>query len=82
MKATVLYRTASILLFVAAAGNAYAVVRFWQAAGAMNPVPLPEDHRLSYGPVVLALGPLCAFWLTGSHEPRYFEGGPQWDEIR
>ena len=60
MKATALYRTASILLFVAAAGNTYAVVRFWQAAGAMNPVPLPEDHRLSYGPVVLALGVFCS----------------------
>ena len=47
MKATALYRTASILLFVAAAGNTYAVVRFWQAAGAMNSVPLPEDHRLT-----------------------------------
>jgi hypothetical protein len=56
MQATVLYRTASILLFVAAAGNTFAVVRFWQAAGAINSVPLPEDHRLSYGPVVLALG--------------------------
>jgi len=65
MKATVLYRTASILLIVAAAGNTYAVVRFWQAAGAMNTVPLPEDHRLSYGPVVLALGvfcSLCSVW--------------------
>ena len=34
MKATVLYRMASILLFVPAAGNTYGVVRFWQAAGA------------------------------------------------
>jgi hypothetical protein len=24
---------------LAAAGNTYAVVRFWQAGGAMNPVP-------------------------------------------
>jgi len=60
MKASALYRTASILLIVAAAGNTYAVVRFWQAGGAMNGVPLPEDHRLSYGPVVLALGVFCS----------------------
>ena len=60
MKATALYRTVGILLFVAAAGNTYAVVRFWQAAGAMNTAPLPEDHRLSYGPVLLALGVFCS----------------------
>ena len=60
MKASALYRAASILLIVAAAGNTYAVVRFWQAGGAMNSVPLPEDHRLSYGPVVLALGVFCS----------------------
>jgi hypothetical protein len=60
MKATSLYRTASILLLVAAAGNTYAVVRFWQASGAMDSTPLPEDHRLSYGPVVLALGVFCS----------------------
>ena len=58
MKATALYRTASILLFVAAAGNTYAVVRFWQAAGAMNTVPLPADRRLTYGPVILWQGQL------------------------
>jgi hypothetical protein len=60
MKATALYRTASILLVVAAAGNTYAVERFWQAEGAMNTMPLPEDRRLSYGPVVLALGVFCS----------------------
>jgi hypothetical protein len=60
MKATALYRTASILLVVAAAGNTYGVVRFWQAGGAMNSVPLPEDHRVSYGPVLLALGIFCS----------------------
>jgi hypothetical protein len=60
MRATSLYRTASILLFVAAAGNTFAVVKFWQAGGAMNSVPLPEDHRVSYGPMVLALGIFCS----------------------
>jgi hypothetical protein len=63
MRATALYRTASILLIVAAAGNTYAVVRFWQAGGGMNAVPLPEDHRLTYGPVVLALGVFCTLCI-------------------
>jgi len=56
MKATALYRTASALLALAAAGNTYGVVRFWQAGGALNSMPFPEDHRVSYGPVLLALG--------------------------
>ena len=60
MKATALYRSASVLLVVAAAGNTYGVVRFWQAGGAMNSTPLPEDHRVLYGPVVLALGIFCS----------------------
>jgi len=60
MKATALYRTASVLLVIAAAGNTYGIVRFWQAGGAMNTVPLPEDHRLSYGPVVLILEVFCS----------------------
>lgn len=60
MKATALYRSASILLVLAAAGNTYGVVRFWHAGGAMNLTPLPEDHRVLYGPVVLALGIFCS----------------------
>lgn len=60
MKPTVLYRTAGILLLVAAAGNTYGVMRFWQAGGAMNSAPLPEDHRVLYGPLVLALGIFCS----------------------
>ena len=64
MNATSLYRTASTLLVVAAAGNTYGVVRFWQAGGALNSVPLPEDHRVSYGPVVLALGVFCSLCVV------------------
>jgi hypothetical protein len=60
MTATPLYRTAGILLLVAAAGNTFAVVRFWQSGGAMNRVPLPEDHRVFYGPVLLSLGVFCS----------------------
>lgn len=64
MNATVLYRTAGTLLVVAAAGNAYGIVRFWQAGGALNSIPLPEDHRVSYGPVVLALGVFCSLCIV------------------
>jgi hypothetical protein len=38
MKATALYRIASALLLVAAAGNTYGFVNFWRAAGPMSPV--------------------------------------------
>jgi len=64
MKATALYRTASVLLTLAAAGNTFAVVRFWQAGGALNSIPLPEDHRVSYGPVLLALGVFCSLCIV------------------
>ena len=64
MNATTLYRTASALLGMAAAGNTYAVVRFWQAGGALNSTPLPEDHRVTYGPVVLALGVFCSLCIV------------------
>jgi ABC-type Na+ efflux pump permease subunit len=60
MKATALYRTASILLVVAAAGNTYFLVKFWLAGGVMNMTPLPQDHRVAYGPVLLALGVFCS----------------------
>ena len=41
MKATVLYRIASVLLFVAAVGNTYGLLNFWHIAGPMNPVRFP-----------------------------------------
>jgi hypothetical protein len=63
MTASSLYRTASVLLVVAAAGNTFGVVRFWQAGGALNAIPLPEDHRVTYGPVVLALGVFCSLCI-------------------
>jgi|SRR5579862_1417865 len=63
MKATGPYKTASILLVVAAAGNTYGVVRFWQAGGALNMTPLPEDHRVAYGPVLMALGIFCSLCI-------------------
>lgn len=64
MTATALYRTSSVLLVLAAAGNSFAVVKFWQAGGALNTMPLPEDHRVSYGPVLLALGVFCSLCIV------------------
>ena len=64
MTPTGLYRTASMLHVLATAGNTYAVVRFWQAGGALNSMPLPEDHRVKYGPVVLALGVFCSMCIA------------------
>jgi len=64
MKAAALYRTVSILLGLAAAGNTFAVVRFWQAGGALNSIHLPEDPRVSYGPVLLALGVFCSLCIV------------------
>jgi hypothetical protein len=61
MKATALYRTASILLTVVAAGNTYGLLRFWKVAGAMNPVRFPAGHSdVSYAQVVLGLELFCS----------------------
>ena len=61
MKATKLYRTASVLLFVAAAGNTYGLLRFWRVAGSMNPVHFPVGHSgFSYAQVVLGLELFCS----------------------
>jgi hypothetical protein len=61
MKATVLYRIASALLFVAAAGNTYGLLKFWQVAGSMNPVHFPVGHSgFSYAQVVLGLELFCS----------------------
>jgi hypothetical protein len=54
MKATTLYRIASALLFVAAAGNTYGFLNFWRVAGPMPPVRFPWGHSgFSYAQVVL-----------------------------
>jgi len=64
MKATALYRTASVLLVVAAAGNTYSLVNFWHIAGPMSPVRFPAGHSgYSYAQVVLALGVFCSLCL-------------------
>ena len=62
MKATILYRTASGLLFLWAAGNTYGLFMFWHVAGSMSPVRLPVGHSgFSYAQVVLGCGVFGSF---------------------
>jgi hypothetical protein len=62
MKATMLYRTASGLLFLWAAGNTYGLLMFWRVAGAMSPVRFPVGHAVvSYAQVVLGYDVFCSF---------------------
>jgi hypothetical protein len=61
MKPTVLYRIASALLLIAAAGNTYGLLRFWQVAGSMSPVRFPWGHSgFSYAEVVLGFELFCS----------------------
>jgi hypothetical protein len=61
MKPSVLYRIASVLILVAAAGNTYGLLRFWQAVGPMPPVHFPLGHSgFSYAQVVLGLELFCS----------------------
>lgn len=62
MKATKLYRTASGLLFLWAAGNTYGVFMFWHVAGSISPVRFPVGHSgFSYAQVVLGYEVFCSF---------------------
>jgi len=62
MKATTLYRTASVLLFLWTAANTYGLLMFWHAAGSMNPVHFPVGHSgFSYAQVVLGYEVFCSF---------------------
>lgn len=62
MKATKLYRAASVLLYLWAAGNTYGLVMFWHVVGPMNPVPLPVGHSgFSYAQVLLGYEVFCSF---------------------
>ena len=61
MKPTMLYRTASGLLFLWAAGNTYGLLMFWHATGSMNPVHFPVGHSgFSYAQVVLGYEVFCS----------------------
>ena len=61
MKAILLYRIASVLLILVAAGNTYSLLRFWQVAGSMNPALFPLGHKgITYFQVVVALESFCS----------------------
>jgi hypothetical protein len=54
MKATKLYRIGSVLLLVAAVGNAYGLLNFWHMAAPLPAVRFPIGHAdFSYAQVVL-----------------------------
>ena len=62
MKPTKLYRTASVLLFLWAAGNTYGLLMFWHVAGSMSLVRFPVGHSgFSYAQVVLGYEVFCSF---------------------
>lgn len=61
MKATVLYRIASVLLCVAVIGNTFWLVYFWHSPGPVGLVHFQFGHRpLNYAQVVLALEVFCS----------------------
>jgi hypothetical protein len=61
MKATTLYRIASALLLIWAAGNTYGLLNFWRVAGPMAPVLFPWGHSgFSYAQVVLGYLVFCS----------------------
>ena len=61
MKASKLYRIASVLLFVAAVGNTYGLLNFWHVAAPMPPVRFPIGHaNFSYAQVVLGYQVFCS----------------------
>jgi hypothetical protein len=72
MKATVLYRIASVLLILFAAANTAWLIYFWHAASSATPVPFPvAHHRFSTYPqsvlvleIVLSLCVLFAAYLN------------------
>jgi hypothetical protein len=65
MKATSLYRIASVLLLVAAAGNTFFAVNFWRFAGSTSPVLFPFGHTgLTYAQMVVDLELFCSLCVV------------------
>ena len=61
MKATILYRVASLLLIVTVAANTAWLVFFWRTGGPTNSAHFPFGHRpLTYAQVILALEVFCS----------------------
>src|SRR5437764_12112862 len=64
MKATQLYRIASVLLCLTAAGNTFGLLRFWKIASSTIPVRFPIGHSdFSYAQVVLGYQVFCSLCL-------------------
>ena len=62
MNATKLYRTASVLLFLWAAGNTYGLLMSWHVIGSTTPVRFPVGHSgFSYAQVVFGYEVFCSF---------------------
>jgi hypothetical protein len=61
-------RIASVLLFVAAAGNTYGLLRFRQAVGPMAPVHFPVGHAgFSYFQVVFGYQAFFSLYVLWRH---------------
>lgn len=61
MKATILYRVASLLLIVPVAANTAWLVFFWHTGGPTDSGQFPFGHRpLTYAQVILALETFCS----------------------
>ena len=64
MKATKLYRIASVLLFLGAIGNTYGLVNFWRLAASLPPVRFPIGHAdFSYAQVALGYQVFCSMCI-------------------
>jgi hypothetical protein len=64
MKASRLYRVASVLLFLAAIGNTYGLLNFWRVAAPMPPVRFPIGHAdFSYAQVALGYQVFCSMCI-------------------
>jgi hypothetical protein len=61
MKATSLYKIASVLLVLVAVGNTYGLLSFWHVAAPMPPMRFPIGHAdFSYAQVVLGYQVFCS----------------------
>jgi len=61
VKATILYRVASLLLIVPVAANTAWLVLFWHTGGPTNSGQFPFGHRpLTYAQIILALEVFCS----------------------
>ena len=64
MTPAALYKTAAILLVVAALGNASSFLLFWHDVGSSDPARFPFAHaRFTYAQVVLVLALFCSLCI-------------------